>query len=101
MDRYDNDARDEASEMAKFDFDKQLKELKELEAKAEASGLEIDKTQAKIFRGTLMSYKGMTRELEVFAMSQGEAFRKRVLEVVDKKDVEEIHRLWSMHCEKK
>ena len=85
----------------KYDFERELKELKRLEARAKATGIDFHKKEAEIRRSLLMSYKGMTRELEVVALGKGKAFRQKVENLIEKKDVEEIHRLWSQYCEGK
>lgn len=83
----------------KFTFKTELENLKRLEARAESTGLDMYKKEAEIVRGLLMSYKGMSSELAAKALGRGdEAFQRRVSEAIERKDVEEIHRLWVEKC---
>ena len=85
----------------KWSFEKEFADLKRLEALAKLTGIEADRKVAEIKRGLLMSYKGMTRELEAFTLAQGGELLRHVSKAVENKDVEEIHRLWVKYCEGK
>ena len=82
----------------KFDFRKELEELKHLESQARDTGIEMYDKLADIQRSLLMSYKGMTRELVVAALAKDRAFQQKVMDLIEKKDVEEIHNLWTKYC---
>jgi len=85
----------------KFSFEKELQELKRQELLAKTTGIDMYKELANIQRSLLMSYKGMTRELAVVALCKDRAFARRVMNLIETKDVEEIHRLWMKYCKGK
>jgi hypothetical protein len=82
----------------KTDFEKNLAILKQLEELAKMTGNELDKFAAASMRTNMMSYKRMTRQVLVVACGKSPQFRKHVLEVMNRKDVEEMHRLWVKYC---
>jgi hypothetical protein len=94
-------ARSRRSRKREDDFKKELDDLKRLETEADATGIGFVRKEAEIKRGLLMSHEGMTRELMALALRKDEAFQRKVAELFDKKDVEEIHRLWIQYCEGK
>lgn len=82
-------------EITKSDFRKELEELKRLEALASKTGVKTYQEEADIKRSLLMSYEGMARELMVIASGKDVAFQRTVKGLVDNKDVEGIHGLWT------
>lgn len=88
-------------ETLKFSFETELKELKRLESLAEDTGIDMYKELADIQRSLLMSYKGMTRELVVVAAGKDRKFQQHLMDLIKRKDVEELHRLWIKHCKGK
>jgi len=62
------------------------------------TGNELDKFMAESMRINMMSYKRMTRQVLVVACGKDPKFRKHVLDVMDRKDVEEMYRLWLKYC---
>ena len=85
----------------KFDFEKELAELKRQESLAKTTGIDMFMELATIQRSLLMSYKGMTRELAVVALGKDRAFAQRVMNLIETKDVEGIHQLWVKYCKGK
>jgi len=83
----------------KSDFEKNLAILKRLEDRAKMTGNELDKFAAASMRTNMMSYRRMTRQVLVVACGKSPAFRKNVLDVMNRKDVEEMHRLWVKYCD--
>ena len=74
--------------------------MKRLEDRAKMTGSEVDKAAANSMRTNLMSYKRMTRQLMiVMGLSKSKEFRRRVREAIERKDVEETHRLWVKYCD--
>ena len=82
----------------KTDFEKNMAVLKQLEDLAKTTENEMTRLMAELMRTNMMSYKGMTRQVLVVACGKGPEFRKHVLDLMDSKDVEEMHRLWVKYC---
>lgn len=85
----------------KSDFEKNLAILKRLEDRAKMTGNEMDKFAAASMRTNMMSFRRMTRQVLVVACGKSPEFRRHVLDVMNRKDVEEMHRLWVKYCKGK
>ena len=79
------------------DFEEGIQEMKYKEHLAELVDDPYFKEEARIYRGLMMAHEGMTIELELFSL-RDETLKRKVNDLIERRDVEEVHRLWLKYC---